>query len=140
VKHIKTILLLFIVSIALGGCAATKEKTSDAPGKDAGRKVVQNSVSIKPSGSYEECVELRPGQVFDYEFDASGPLDFNIHYHAPDGLYYPADKKGAGFGKGTIDPATHPFYTSEQEFYCLMWENPGDERVRVSYKCVIREK
>jgi len=136
VKYIKAILLLFIVPIALSGCAATKEKTSDMPGG----KLVQDSVTIKPSGSFEECIDLRPGQVFDYEFDASGSVNFNIHYHAVTGLYYPVDKKGIGFGKGTIDPGTHPFYTAEQEYYCLMWDNPGDERVRVSYKCVVRGK
>lgn len=135
-KDIKTILLLFIIPIVLSGCAVTKEKTSDMPG----RKLVQDSVTIRPSGSYEECIELRQGQVFDYEFDASGPVNFNIHYHATTGINYPVDQKGLGFGKGTLDPGTHPFYSAEQEYYCLMWDNLGDERVSVSYKCVVREK
>jgi hypothetical protein len=140
VKYVETVLLLLLLPVALSGCAATGEKTSDMPGRDDGRKSVRDSVTIKPSGSYEECIELHEGQVFDYEFDASGTVNFNIHYHAVTGLYYPVDKKGVGFGKGTLDPGAHPFYTSEQEYYCLMWENPGDGPVRVSYKCVVRGK
>lgn len=139
-KYSKTILYLFIILIALSGCAATKEKTSGMPGKDTGGKSVQGNVSIKPSASYEECIELRPGQVFDYEFDASGFVNFNIHYHAVTGLYYPVDKKGVVFWKGTLDPGRHDYYTKEQEYYCLMWDNVNDEPVRVSYKCVLRGK
>jgi hypothetical protein len=126
--------------IVLGGCAASREKMSDIPGKDTSGKSVQGSVKIRPSGSFEECIELRPGLVFDYEFDASDYVNFNIHYHAASGLYYPVDKKGVGFLKGTLDPATHSFYAEEQENYCLMWENLNDERVEVSYKGAFRKK
>lgn len=135
-KYIKAVLYLSIILIALSGCAAPKEKASDIPGSGP----VQGDAKIKPSGSYEECIELHPGQVFDYEFDASDNINFNIHYHSSTGLYYPVDNKGTGFGKGTLDPATHPFYSEEQEYYCLMWDNLNDGPVKVSYKCVVRRK
>jgi hypothetical protein len=139
-KYINTMLYICIMLIALGGCATPKETTSDIPGKDTRGESVQGNVTIKPSGSYEECIELRPGQVFDYEFESSDYVNFNIHYHSATGLYYPVDKKGVGSEKGTLDPSTHPFYTDEQDNYCLMWDNLNEGPVKVSYKCIVRRK
>lgn len=135
-KYINAMLHLSIILIALSGCATPIEKTSGIPGN----KPVQGNITIRPSGSFEECVELRPGQVFDYEFDASDQVDFNIHYHAVSGLYYPVDNKGVGFGKGTLDPATLPYHSGEQEYYCLMWDNLTDAPVKVLYKGIVRGK
>ncbi|MBI4682675.1 MAG: hypothetical protein HY757_06195 [Nitrospirae bacterium] len=139
-KYIKILLLLCIVPIVLSGCSAAKTKTADIPGKDNGQKLVHDTVTIKASGSYEECIELRPGQVFDYEFDASDFVNFNIHYHAESGIQYPVNSQGVRFGKGAIDPGAHKFYTEEQENYCLMWDNLNDGTVKVSYKYVLRKK
>jgi len=102
--------------------------------------LVHDSVTIKASGSYEECIELRPGLVFDYDFDASDFVNFNIHYHAEDGIHEPVENKGVKFGKGRIDPSTHNFFTEEQESYCLMWDNLNDGPVQVSFKCVLEQK
>lgn len=140
VKFIKILLLLYLVPIVLSGCSSAITKTANIPERDTGGKLVHDSITIKASGSYEECIELRPGQIFDYEFDSSDFVNFNIHYHSVTGLYYPVDKKGVRFEKGTLDPGTHPFYTTEQESYCLMWDNLNDGPVEVSYKCVLREK
>jgi hypothetical protein len=139
-KLIKILLLTCLAPIVLSGCLSANTKPAQSPEKDTGGKLVHDSITIRASGSYEECIELRPGQVFDYEFDSSDFVNFNIHYHSATGLYYPVDNKGVRFEKGTLDPGTHPFYTAEQESYCLMWDNLNDGPVEVSYKCVLREK
>lgn len=131
------VLLLCLILIIIG-CAASGDKSSGILKKEAGREVIHERFTIKPSGSYESCIELQPGMVFDYDFDASDFVDFNIHYHGEDKIHHPVDKRGTMFGKGMVDPATHAFYTEEQEFYCLMWDNPGEERVEVAFSCTLK--
>jgi hypothetical protein len=140
VKSINLLLFLVLVSIVPGGCSAPKAKTSHVLKKEMGRELVHDRVKIKAYGSYEECIELRPGQVSDYEFDASDFVNFNIHYHTESGIEYPVDKRGVTFGKGTLDPSGHKFFSSEQENYCLMWENLNDGPAEVTFKCVLRKK
>jgi hypothetical protein len=130
--------MLFISSLFLvaGGCA----KSLHVLKKEPGAKVVHHTLTIPAGGSSEECIELMPGMVFDYGFDASDFVNFNIHYHAEDEVKYPVMKKGIMFGKGSIDPGTHDFYTPDQEFYCLMWDNLNEEKIKVSFKCVLNNK
>lgn len=139
-KFIKILLLLGPVLVLFGGCSAPKTKTTHKLEREVGGEIVHDSVRIKSSGSYEECIELRPGLVFDYEFDVSDFVNFNVHYHTEDGIEYPVDKRGVTFGKGTIDPGTHKYFTEEQENYCLMWDNLGDGPVDVTFKCVLRKR
>ncbi|MEW6599901.1 MAG: hypothetical protein AB1499_02935 [Nitrospirota bacterium] len=139
-KYIKTAMLFCFLPILISGCAASKSQSSNVIEREVGGEMVHDSVTIKPSGSYEECIELRSGLVFDYEFDATGFVNFNIHYHAEGGMHEPVKNKGVMFGKGTIDPGTHDFFTKEQEYYCMMWDNPNDEPVNVSFKCVLERK
>jgi len=106
----------------------------------AGGEYIQDSFTIKAGGSYEECIELKPGQVFDYDYDSSDFVNFNIHYHGKDKVHYPASRKGRMMGKGMIDPKTHQYYTEDQEFYCLMWDNLNSEAVKVSFSCVLRDE
>ncbi len=137
-KTLKTMLLfLTLLTIAIG-CSTSGEKASGIFKKEVQGEIVHDAFTVGPSGSHEECIELRPGMVFDYEFDASDFINFNIHYHAVDDIHYPVNKKGVRFGKGTIDPGTHNYYTKEQEYYCLMWDNVNDEPVRISFTCVLR--
>jgi len=122
--------------VVAGGCA----QSSHILKKEPGTEVVHQTLTIKPGGSSEECIELRQGMVFDYNFDASHFVNFNIHYHAEDGVKYPVIQKGIMYGKGNIDPSTHDFYTPDQEFYCLMWDNLNEEKIKVSFSCVLKNK
>ena len=127
------ILLLCSVSLIAYGCA-----TTDVQGK-AGSTVYQ-TVKIKSSGSYEECMEVYPGQVMDYSFDASDFVNFNIHYHTEEEVKYPVNRNGIMFGKGSINVDELEYYTKEQEFFCLMWDNLNSENVKVAFSCKVSEK
>ena len=137
---LKTFLLMCALCLMVAGCSTPGEKTSEILKKEADSNVVHDKFTIRPSGSYEECIELRPGMVFEYDFDASDFVNFNIHYHGEQDLHYPVSRKGVKMGEGMIDPDTHHFYTEEQEFYCLMWDNINIEPVNVSFTCVLKEK
>ncbi len=137
-KPLKIMFLYLSVIVAISGCSTSADKTSNVLKKEAGGEVVHDRFIIKPGRSYEECIELKPGMVFDYDFDSSDFVNFNIHYHAEDEVKYPVQKKGVMMGKGMIDPAGHDFFTEDQEFYCLMWDNVNDEPVKVSFSCTLK--
>lgn len=123
-----------LFAMVLSSC--TKPRVRE---KDVG-ETIHDTFMIKHARSYEECIELRPGMVFDYDYEASDFVNFNIHYHAADTVHYPVSKKGVKWGRGMIDPGKHDYYTEEQEAYCLMWDNTNYESVKVSFRCVLREK
>ena len=139
-KSLKIILLFCTLILIAAGCTAPGKKPAHILKKEMGKKVLHKTITIKPARSYEECIELMPGMVIDYDFDASDFVNFNIHYHAEDSVHYPARRKGVKMSKGLIDPGKHDFYTEEQEFYCLMWDNINDEPVKVSFNCTLRMK
>jgi hypothetical protein len=108
--------------------------------KEVGGEKIHDTFFVKPGGSYEECIELKPGMVFDYNYDASDFVNFNIHYHAEDEIRFPVKQKGRMGGKGTIDPGQHDYYTEKLNTYCLMWDNVNDEKVEISFECVLKKK
>jgi len=123
--------LLLSLSLLISGCATSG--TND----DGGMRM-SDTVKIKPSGSYEDCLELLPGQTMNYSFNASNFVNFNIHYHAEKELHYPVNKKGVMMGKGSLDIQELDYYTTEQEFFCIMWDNLSSEPVQVSFSCEVK--
>lgn len=112
-KYIQIMFFLCLI-MSMSGCAtlAAKGRTAEV---------------LKPSDDYEDCLELLPGQMLDYSFEASGPLDFNIHYHENHKIFYgvskDADSKDAG-----------SFVAKKDQYYCLMWTNKGSAPVTFVYK------
>lgn len=138
-RHFITVGAVFLLLIVLPGCTMSSGKGSMIREKEAG-SVVSDRFTVKPSGSYEECVALRPGQFIEYDFSASSFVTFNIHYHGEKEVHYPVMNEGVMTGRGTVDPSTHSYFTPEQEYYCLMWENIGVEPVEISYRCSMKDK
>jgi hypothetical protein len=120
----KSIISLLVLScyivVITGGCASlvAADKTSEA---------------IKPSGIHEDCMELLPGQILEYSFEASKPLNFNVHYHEDHDVVYGITKDGVSGDKGT-------FLCEKKQYYCLMWTNPGSEPVDLVYSYSIKKK
>ena len=89
--------------------------------------------TIKPEGVHEDCLEMVPGQILDYSFEASKPVDFNLHCHEDDGVSYAISKDGVSSDKGT-------FVCEKRQHYCLMWTNPGSETVSLTYSYSTKKK
>ena len=135
-RSFKSLLFMCLLFLVAGGCS----KSSHFLKEEADAEVVQKTLTIKLGRSSEECIALRPGMVFDYRFNASHSVNFNIHYHAEDEVKYPVFQKGITFGRGSIDPSTQDYFTPDQEYYCLMWDNVSEEDIKVSFKCVMNNK
>ncbi len=118
--------LLLSLSLLISGFATAGSN------KD-GDMSMHNTVTIKPSMSYEDCIEVLPGQIMHFSFDSSSFVNFNVHYHTENGLYYPVNKKDVMTWKGSLNPQELDYYTEDQESFCVMWDNLNSEPVKVSF-------
>ena len=78
----------------------------------------QHGTPITPGKFVEACGTLEAGQAVQSSFEASAPLDFNIHYHLGKDVVFPA--KQAQVARGRDRPAV-----ALTQDYCWMWTNKG---------------
>ena len=102
------------------------------------RKTDEMEETVAPGRSYEECFGLYMGQTLDYSFTSSNPLDFNIHYHAAEGVKFPIEEKNTRTQKGTFVCNEQKYYEEDNEAFCMMWENHGEAFVNLKLKYKVR--
>jgi hypothetical protein len=93
---------------ALALCACTTAITADSP------KAVR-AQPIAPYEWHEECLHLDVGDRLEFAFEATEPVDFNVHYHEGKTVVMPISRD-----KTRADAAV--FAPSIAQDYCLMWE------------------
>jgi hypothetical protein len=70
-----------------------------------------------PAGRFAEvCGKLSKGDSVHWAFEATGPLDFNIHYHQGEKVVFPVKRTGAAKGAATLKVGL-------DQDYCWMWAN-----------------
>jgi hypothetical protein len=74
------------------------------------------SIEIAPNSFEERCIKLAAGASMRYRFKSSAPVDFNLHYHRGNDVFYPVKKTA-------IATRTGRFRAKTADVYCLMWEN-----------------
>jgi len=65
---------------------------------------------------HEKCLSLSPPQKLQYSFGTDKVVDFDIHYHKGDMVYYPVTEKKTTSNEGLYTPPS-------RENYCMAWEN-----------------
>ena len=75
----------------------------------------ERQLSIAPGKFAELCGALAKGQSVQWSYEASSPLDFNIHYHQGKDVVYPA-RANAARSEGTLA-------VDAAQDYCWMWTN-----------------
>jgi hypothetical protein len=65
-------------------------------------------VSLAAGAEHEECLRLEAGQARRYYWRASGPVDFNIHFHRGDEVAEPSSRRAARTTAGCGPRATAP--------------------------------
>lgn len=73
---------------------------------------------IAPGKFDEHCLRIDAGQAIRWRFTASGALQFNIHHHRGEQVFYPVRRERARRASGS-------FRAREADDYCLMWSNHG---------------
>jgi hypothetical protein len=99
-----------LLAATWGALLAALACAADPSAKPAGKF----AVSIERGGEHEECVHLDAGQSRHYYWRASGPVDFNIHFHSGDEVSYPVKREAMRGDGGT-------FVAKDTEDYCWMW-------------------
>jgi hypothetical protein len=94
--------------ILLAACLAT---TAGATAKVDELTV---NVTIGAKQVHEECTRLEAGQSRRWHWKATAPVDFNIHYHRGEDVFYPVKRDGMRGDGGTFTAKTG-------EDYCWMW-------------------
>jgi hypothetical protein len=73
---------------------------------------------IKPGKFDEYCLRMEAGEAIRWRFTATAPVEFNIHYHRGEQVFYPVRRTHAERASGS-------FRARVADDYCLMWVNPG---------------
>jgi hypothetical protein len=99
-----TRLLALIAATLVLPAAASPVKTQDL--------VVE--VNLAPRKVHEECARMEAGESRRWHWKSSTPVDFNIHYHRGEEVFYPVKRDGMRGDGGTFTAKTG-------EDYCWMW-------------------
>lgn len=87
-------------------------------------------VIIKPGKIFEKCLSLSPPQKIEYSFESAAKLNFNLHYHRGEQVYYPVKLDRTNAESGLYEARA-------KETYCLMWENKTGADVELTYSARI---
>ena len=71
-------------------------------------------VTLAPKKVHEECARMETGESRRYQWKSDAPVDFNIHYHRGNDVFFPV-KRDATRGDGGT------FTAKSGEDYCWMW-------------------
>jgi hypothetical protein len=80
--------------------------------------------TIPPGKIAEECFKLPAGQTIGYAFEATAPVDFNLHFHRGNDVEYPVQSD-------QVRQVDDRFTAPSTEEFCLMWTNRALQRVTV---------
>ncbi len=105
----------------------------DSSIKQRNRDNVKIGLMIESGKDHEKCLKLTPGKVLNYSFEASRPMDFNIHYHNKEEVLYPVPQKSVSIIKSFYNPES-------EEVYCMMWSNTTAQSISLTYRFEVTEK
>ena len=116
--------LLFTSLLLVLGTGARAEAL-DIRWSGDGRYTHQGSVA---AGKFVEvCGKLQAGLKVQWEFDASAPVDFNVHYHLGKEVVFPAKLTAVTTAKDLLE-------TKVEQDYCWMWTNKSAAPATLSVK------
>jgi hypothetical protein len=90
-----------------------------------GGRIGPFTFTMKTGDVVEDCVAMKPGQEREFLWSSDAAVDFNIHWHEGDKVYYPVQIEQMWKGGGR--------FTAEREKeYCWMWSAPKGAPVVVT--------
>ena len=104
------VLVLALAAMAPSTQADIVDIAWDADGR------FERSVSLAPGKFAEVCGKLPAGMKVGWNFEASAPLDFNVHYHVGKEVVFPSKLTAVATAKDTL-------VTKIDQDYCWMWSN-----------------
>jgi len=87
----------------------------------------ERNLAVPPAKFAEVCGKLPAGVNLRWEFEASAPLDFNVHYHVGKEVVFPAKLKAVASARNTLQ-------TRIEQDYCWMWTNKSAATATLTVK------
>ena len=91
------------------------------------------AVTIPSKRYYEKCLDVSETQQLGFNFNSQAPFSFNLHYHDEGEVYYEIKEDSVAELDFTFKPG-------KRAYYCLMWGNPGAEKVEMKYELSIQNR
>ena len=91
------------------------------------------AVTLPPKRYYEKCLDVSETQQLIFNFNSQAPFSFNLHYHDEGEVYYEIKEDSVVEFDFTFKP-------EKRAYYCLMWGNPGAEKVGMKYELSIQNR
>jgi hypothetical protein len=88
---------------------------------------MEKEVNVEAGEFEEPCFALAMTDRLEYTFSSDSPVEFNLHYHQDEGVYFPVEMKNVREHAGT-------FISTGSREYCLMWTNRGEGTLGLRYR------
>ena len=108
------------LSLAILCSTAARADIIDIAWNEQGR--FERRVSVAPGKFAEVCGKLSRADSVAWRFEASGPLNFNIHFHEGKDVRYPERRDALAGAGGRLQVAL-------DQDYCWMWTNKSGQAV-----------
>jgi hypothetical protein len=108
------------LSLAILCSTAARADIIDIAWNEQGR--FERRVSVAPGKFAEVCGKLARADSVAWRFEASGPLNFNIHYHEGKDVRYPERRDALAGASGRLRVVL-------DQDYCWMWTNKSGQAV-----------
>lgn len=108
------------LSLAILCSTAARADIIDIAWNEQGR--FERRVSVAPGKFAEVCGKLSRADSVAWRFEASGPLNFNIHYHEGKDVRYPERRDALAGASGRLQVVL-------DQDYCWMWTNKSGQAV-----------
>ena len=113
----------FAIGLSLAGAAASNPRIVEIVWSADGR--FEHRAPVAAGSFVELCGKLAGGQAVRWRYEASAPLDFNIHHHVGKDVVYSARQDQISVGADTLVVRT-------PEDHCWMWRNKGAMPVQLA--------
>jgi hypothetical protein len=114
--HVRSVPLFFAALCAV----AAQAEVIDIAWSGDGR--FERRVTVAPGKFAEVCGKLTRADAVAWRFDATGPLNFNIHYHEGKDVRFPERRDALSSASGRLPVAL-------DQDYCWMWINKSGQAV-----------
>lgn len=119
--RLATTMALVVTSVTTTAMADVVDIAWDAGGR------FERKLSVAPGKFAELCGPLPAGLKIGWNFEASAPLDFNVHYHVGKEVVFPSKLTGVVTAKDTLA-------TKIDQDYCWMWSNKSAASATIMVK------
>jgi hypothetical protein len=126
--HSKPALILFLVAAT---CSFDTAASGLVPIEWSPEGRFAKELTVPATKFIEICGQLPSKTKVAWAFEASVPLNFNVHYHEGQQVHYPTKQDGVAKASGDLDAPL-------DQDYCWMWTNKSSREATLKFELTRR--